>query len=365
MANATNQSVNGPAMPTPVWLEQQGLIVNVIPAALPTSIAAVKCIGPPHKCLSFCDGNSTAVPSVRAQSGILLELIGAEYSYSTRIAFTASGDCRHRVLESPLLPDLTFEFLYEMPGMLQVCYSTNYDSITDATWHLQVNRGVGVLVETVWDDAALVEANGKYRIQTAAGGQSITVYGSGFDSTADSTCHLSPGPGRTSQGSSPATVISVDKLKCSMPSFVGSSSLAHFSVRLGSASILHSQADAKIYVVPQVVGVSTLCGDKLGGDLISVYGFGFGGPTNWTVGDIETLEEPLVGCMHGSCNNSCIQECATLNCTDVALYSDCVWRCYQRDSPDFNVTYECQFESQVQKNPERPYIFKTTGLGPK
>jgi len=365
MANATNQSVNGPAMPTPVWLEQQGLIVNVIPAALPTSIAAVKCIGPPHKCLSFCDGNSTAVPSVRAQSGILLELIGAEYSYSTRIAFTASGDCRHRVLESPLLPDLTFEFLYEMPGMLQVCYSTNYDSITDATWHLQVNRGVGVLVETVWDDAALVEANGKYRIQTAAGGQSITVYGSGFDSTADSACHLSPGPGRTSQGSSPATVISVDKLKCSMPSFVGSSSLAHFSVRLGSASILHSQADAKIYVVPQVVGVSTLCGDKLGGDLISVYGFGFGGPTNWTVGDIETLEEPLVGCMHGSCNNSCIQECATLNCTDVALYSDCVWRCYQRDSPDFNVTYECQFESQVQKNPERPYIFKTTGLGPK
>ena len=370
--STTATNVSGSSVLVPLWVEQQGLLVNVIPAARPTSITAMKCIGPSRKCLSFCNRHGTAANtiSVRAQSGVILEFTGVDYSYSTRIAFTATGDCQNRVLESPLLPDLTVEFVYETPGLLQVCYSTNYDSVTDATWHLQTQSGVVVMVETVWDDAALIQTSAAYRIQTAAGGQSITVYGSGFDSSADYACHLSPGPRGASQGSSPATVLSVDKLTCSMPPFMGPSSLAHFSLRIGNESILHSQSDAKIFVVPQVVHVSPLCGDKLGGDLISVRGFGFGGPTNWTQNDVKTLDISVEGCNSRGCNDSCIRKCVVLSSCAAsdslsAAYSDCIWQCYQPHNSDFVITYECRFVSQVQNHPTRPYISRTTGLNPK
>jgi len=343
---------------SPVWLEQRGLRINVISKATANSIDAVQCIGPPQRCLHRCS------LTVRAQTGVILRFSGAEYSPATRLAFTAVGDCRIRVLEAPMLPDLTVEFVWAKPGTLQICYSTDYDSVADATWQLQTNTTVQVTIETVWDGAALIGLDAPHRIQEAAGGQSITVLGSGFDPLLEYRCHLSQVARGISLGSTMASIISVDKLVCAMPSFHESSTLGFFSVRLGDGSdIYHSEPDARIFIVPEVVDLSPMCGDKLGGDLLSVRGFGFGGPANWSL-DVTRNFSTSTRCQKPTCDSACVDACiVSAGCSQVSL-AGCEARCTTNRTA-FNVSlasvsYECRFEAQVQQHPTRPSITATT-----
>jgi hypothetical protein len=270
-----------------------------------TNIRAIQCVGPAERCLPRC------TVTVKAQSGVTLRFSGADFAPSTRIAFTAVGDCQERVLEAPLLPDSRVEFVMARPGMLQVCYCTNYDSVSEPTWVLQSRHAVHVTVETVWHDAALVGEGMSVRLQKAGGGESITVLGSGFSSSQHYTCHLSVSDFGASSGSSAASVKSVDKVTCDMPSFHHPSTVAFFSVRLGDGSVMHHTRSAvRILVVPQVAQVTPKCGDKLGGDVLSVRGFGFGGPAAWSFNDSKSdsnqVLPPIPACT-GPCNASCVE----------------------------------------------------------
>jgi hypothetical protein len=352
----------------PVWFEQEGLIVNVIPKAIPTSIHALECVGPADRCLPRC------TVSVRAQAGVILKFLGAHFSPSTRVAFSAVGNCQNRLLEAPILPDLSVEFVLAQPGMLHVCYATNYyEPLSDVKWVLQSSNLVHVTVETYWADAALVPVDSLIRFQTSNGGQPITVVGSGFDASIHYRCHLSLRAHGASVESTAASVISVDKLKCMMPPWLEPATLVYFTLRLGDGSVIEKSSPYdQIFTVPAVTDVRPLCGDKLGGDLITVSGFGFGGPSNWSFDErntaeiSSTLDPPgLTSSCSITCNQNISQNCQYELAKCISLCT--VNATISNGSAVSALSYECHFETAMVEGLEdalydasRPKITSTT-----
>ena len=360
---------------SPVWIKQ-GVHVKVIEKTNATSIRAVKCIGGPDRCLARCS------LTVRAQAGVMLKLVGASYKPSVKVAFTSTGNCEQRLWETPIAPDLTVDFVGTQPGIFQLCYSSgdpapttipttdseSWDGgwgecttyavgeinnhfcledkdacsacpvacsnlcefvtqyVRDESWQLQTTAGVQVTVETVWDDAALLPVEAAVRIQPAAGNQAVSVVGSGFDPKEKYQCNLfvSVNSGRQPRGSTAAVVMSADRVVCKMPSLSESSTLAFFSLRLRTGEEIHHKEPEsyrnRMLVVPQVVHTSPACGDKVGGGLITIHGFGFGGPSNWSRYAGEQLSNVSV-----IRENSCVSRCLRSQlCANLSDYCDSV-----------------------------------------
>ena len=109
-----------------------------------------------------------------------------------------------------------------------------------------------------------------------------------------------------------------------MPSLSESSTLALFSLRLPTGEEIHHKEPEsyrnRMLVVPQVVHTSPACGDKVGGGLITIHGFGFGGPSNWSRYAGEQLSNVSV-----IRENSCVSRCLRSQlCANLSDYCDSV-----------------------------------------
>jgi hypothetical protein len=346
----------------PVWARQR-VSVQAIAKASTTSITEVQCIGAPQHCLPRCNVTVRAQtgvilrfvgakykPSAKVAftedgdcQNRMLETplspdLTVEFAYAkpttlmlcysagdpapTSIPLTDSsswnsdwGGC-----ESYRPGQINNLFCVEDPGACNACpvacnnMCTGDLSFTqDESWQLQTTAGVHVSVEPAWDDAGLIPGDASIRIQPAGGGQAITIIGSGFDPKDEFQCHLSLKAGGLggSKGWTLAEVLSADKVTCAMPPLRESSTLAFFSLRhgkeAGSGYVHNEESDPnrnQMFVVPQVLQMSPICGDKLGGEILSVHGFGFGGPANWSEHLAQVLSDASV--LH---NNSCIVKC--------------------------------------------------------
>jgi hypothetical protein len=279
-----------------LWVYQSRLKLIVSPSGAPGTLLSAACVS---SSVDVCMSDGSARASQAFDLALTLP-IPSPFSY---FAMAKPGfDCgspSSLALETSFL-DYTTAFTnlarvvitlpnitLDSPGTYTLCYSSMYDG-ENSYKQQKIRFNVSEVFErAVFSAAAQSNSTSNISQISAAGGShyTATLKGDGFEASAHYSCQLRRGSVNSAE--TVATFKNSKRMSCQMPTWPDAAGAVFLTLLVrrsaGSAPVVvwkvgadRSEKGHQVMVVPEWQGFTPAMGGKLGGDVVTVSGYGFG-----------------------------------------------------------------------------------------
>ena len=265
--------------------------VIILPQATSNSILAADC-------LELTDDSRACIQERTLRVGVLFRilLVGEHLSPLTSVKLCRSclesGGCGVSGDAVSVASNISAPLSVSTQGIYDLCYQLG------GSWQLQTSNKTKFIAIAAWD-AALIDSNDNS--VGCAGGSLVTFIGTGFlEGFGLYSLQLfdnQTGNKASDSGFLESQTVSTDRfVVVAVPTWDFPATPVHLVLlQINYGPVFRVSSEKIVTLLPQVTKIFPTVGDKLGGEILSVRGFGFSQQSNWITPPIE-LEQVSFFC---------------------------------------------------------------------